>query len=502
MHGNDCECRETFRTMMLKWLIRLLCRPLIRNGLVRTTRMNTKYGLDQLMMTNMDSPWLAVTPGEWYASDTLTPLSRDLRQMNGIPEVMGAMCDCRTGWDFPQCDSTVVDCNAVELDELTFHRPSFPPEEFPAGGDTCGVVMLDDLIFRRTSFPPDELHTTNCNTVWGFPHMDSAAADCGAVDLIFCHTSFPPNELSAGPDEDYIGLIVWTGPSVRTRPVTGSLLFGHPHGLVYSRLCSTILSIYCLERVDLTQDRHCRTTVVRNTADISCARHTCCIEGCVIRSSIIVILIVILIGLYCFGVFKVRAIVSDGLPDGEQAGPSCAQLGPLPGTFLGPALESLYELAPDIPDVIGLRALWPDAAAVKLMSVRNSRCIRVVTPDDHVTCGYHEILLHDMGEEELLFVSLSELDYLRRIWPRAVFAFMTRYQQDLERKRKECKERFGCTQSGNCTHCGKYIQMDLGKHIAFYHFKLLNFDLRLYPKYKIQEVHHNVKKCVMTSKST
>ena len=49
---------------------------------------------------------------------------------------------------------------------------------------------------------------------------------------------------------------------------------------------------------------------------------------------------------------------------------------------------------------------------------------------------------------------------------------MTRYQQDLELKRKECKERFGCTQSGNCTHCGKYIQMDLGKHIAFYHLDL------------------------------
>ena len=142
-------------------------------------------------------------------------------------------------------------------------------------------------------------------------------------------------------------------------------------------------------------------------------------------------------------------MASDGLPDGEQAGPSCAQLGSLPGTFLGPALdiqsESLHELAPDIPDVIGRRALRPDAAAVKVMPVRNSRCIWVVTPDDHVTCGYHEILLHDMGEEE--FVSLSELDYLRRIWPRAVFAFMTRYQQDLERKRKECKERFGSTQS-------------------------------------------------------
>ena len=66
MYGNDCQRCETFRTMMLQWLIRLLCRPVIRNGLVRTTRMNREYGLDQLMMTNMDSPRLAVALGEWY----------------------------------------------------------------------------------------------------------------------------------------------------------------------------------------------------------------------------------------------------------------------------------------------------------------------------------------------------------------------------------------------------------------------------------------------------
>ena len=49
-------------------------------------------------------------------------------------------------------------------------------------------------------------------------------------DLIFRRTSFPPDELSAGPleqiryvvsgDVDYIGLIMWTGPSVRARPLT------------------------------------------------------------------------------------------------------------------------------------------------------------------------------------------------------------------------------------------------------------------------------------------
>ena len=125
--------------------------------------------------------------------------------------------------------------------------------------------------------------------------------------------------------------------------------------------------------------------------------------------------------------------------------------------------ERLYDLTPDIPAVMGLRALRPSAAIVKVMSVQDSQCIQVVTPDDHVECGFHEILLHDMGEEELPFVATSELNYLRRIWPRAFFAFMTRHQQNLERKRKECKELFGCTQSGNCTHCGKYIQMDLRK---------------------------------------
>ena len=148
----------------------------------------------------------------------------------------------------------------------------------------------------------------------------------------------------------------------------------------------------------------------------------------------------------------------------------------LPGTFFGLSLditsEKLYDLAPDIPDVMGLRALRPSAAVVKVMSVPDSQCIRVVTPDDHVNIGFHEILLHDMGEEELPFMATSQLDYLRRIWPHALFDFMSRYQQDMERMQKECKERTGCTQSGNCTHCGKYIQRDLGKHIAFYHMEL------------------------------
>ena len=71
MHGNDCQRRETFQTMMLQWLMRLLCKQAIMNGLNGTMRTNTEYGLDRSLMTNTDSPRLAVTPGEWYASDMI-----------------------------------------------------------------------------------------------------------------------------------------------------------------------------------------------------------------------------------------------------------------------------------------------------------------------------------------------------------------------------------------------------------------------------------------------
>ena len=147
--------------MILQWLIRLSCRPAIVNGLDRIMIMNTEDGLDRIMMTNTESPRLAVTPGEWYASDIRATMSTDLRQMNGIPEVIGAMNDYRTVWGFPQIDSAAVDYGAVELDDLIFRWTSFPPDEFSAGRD--GDYMK------------------YCRTVWGFPQIDSTAVDCGVI---------------------------------------------------------------------------------------------------------------------------------------------------------------------------------------------------------------------------------------------------------------------------------------------------------------------------------
>ena len=172
------------------------------------------------------------------------------------------------------------DCSAVELDDLTFRRPGFPPEEVPTGGDTCDVVMLDDLISRHTSFPPDELsagrdgiYTTDCNTLRGFPHLesavDAAAADCSAVelvDLIVRRTIFPPDDLSAGRDRDYIWRDLWTGPSVCNRSVTGSLTFGSSQRLGRCCLWLAALPFRWIGSAEVPLCHHLLPAVTRNAS--------------------------------------------------------------------------------------------------------------------------------------------------------------------------------------------------------------------------------------------
>ena len=67
------------------------------------------------------------------------------------------------------------------------------------------------------------------------------------------------------------------------------------------------------------------------------------------------------------------------LPAVDQAGAATTASTLLPGTFLGLALDlrsdRLYDLVNDIPDVMGLHAIQPSAAIVKVMSIPDSRCI-------------------------------------------------------------------------------------------------------------------------------
>ena len=138
-----------------------------------------------------------------------------------------------------------------------------------------------------------------------------------------------------------------------------------------------------------------------------------------------------------------------------------AVLEPLPGIlrgfYLTLQLDCLYDLDKDIADVIGLRAIQPDATVVKVMSIPNNGCVRVVIPDNNVgTHGFHEIIIHDMADADAPDVPVSELGCLRLDWPQAVLSYMGRYQKDLENLRHECRERFGSVQSGLCTHSRRF----------------------------------------------
>ena len=135
-------------------------------------------------------------------------------------------------------------------------------------------------------------------------------------------------------------------------------------------------------------------------------------------------------------------------------------------------LDKLYDLPESIQDVMGLQALRPSAPVCKVMTIPDSNCVRIVTPDEHVPTGFHEILTYDMGQEEWPQVPLSEIGCLRLDWPKDLFAFEGRYQLELEHMRKECRDRFGGSSSGTCPTCDKYIQVNLGKHVALYHLDL------------------------------
>ena len=146
------------------------------------------------------------------------------------------------------------------------------------------------------------------------------------------------------------------------------------------------------------------------------------------------------------------------------------------GSFLKSVSESnldkLYDLPECIQDVMGLQALRPSAAVCKVMTIHDSNCIRIVTPDEHVPTGFHEILIYDMGLEEWPKVPMSEIGCLRLDWPKELFNFVGRYQLELEHMRKECRDRFEGISSGTCPTCEKFIQVNLGRHVALYHLDL------------------------------
>ena len=166
-----------------------------------------------------------------------------------------------------------------------------------------------------------------------------------------------------------------------------------------------------------------------------------------------------------------------GSPTTKWAVRTPAVLEQLPGIFrefdLTLQSDCLYDVDKDIADVIGLRAIHAAAAVVKVMSIPNNRCVRVVIPINNVVInGFYEIIIYDMADADAPDVPVSELGCLRLDWPQAVFSYMGRYQKDIENLHHECRERFGSGQSGLCTHCVTFMRGDLGWHVAHFHLDL------------------------------
>ena len=98
-----------------------------------------------------------------------------------------------------------------------------------------------------------------------------------------------------------------------------------------------------------------------------------------------------------------------GLLTTEWAVRTPTVLEPLSDMFRGS--DCLYDLDKYIADVIGLRAIQPAAAVVKVMSISNNRCVLVVIQDNNVgTNGFHEITIHDMVDADAPDVLVSVFD--------------------------------------------------------------------------------------------
>ena len=119
----------------------------------------TEYGLDQSLMTNTDSPRLAVTPGEWYASEMIRMIRTELRQMNGFTRIIGARCDCWTVGVVPSLiPPRLIVCGAVGLDDLGWTGKDGSPS--PSLG-TIIKISYDGSSVLSTSLGSKTLNNTS-----------------------------------------------------------------------------------------------------------------------------------------------------------------------------------------------------------------------------------------------------------------------------------------------------------------------------------------------------
>ena len=186
------------------------------------------------MEIKTESPRLAVTQGEWYASGLLATISTDLRQMDGIPDVIGAVkMDCRTVWCFPQFDSAAIGCGAVELDDLNFRstvtavgmctpfvatpalvveQPGMQAMEFPTLRLSEPPKLLPSFGLSSSSPSPTlPWGAAEDSALFAQPCSGGTLAGCsGRGQFVQCATAFTGTLLSASTREHVAS--GWKGP--------------------------------------------------------------------------------------------------------------------------------------------------------------------------------------------------------------------------------------------------------------------------------------------------
>ena len=78
-----------------------------------------------------------------------------------------------------------------------------------------------------------------------------------------------------------------------------------------------------------------------------------------------------------------------------------------------------------------------------------------------------------MGDTSAQYVSIADLSLLRLQWPVPVASSMSWLQPELEQLRHRCKK---CYRTFDCSHCGKWIKLDIARHVANYHLELSQQD--------------------------
>ena len=126
-----------------------------------------------------------------------------------------------------------------------------------------------------------------------------------------------------------------------------------------------------------------------------------------------------------------------------------------------------------VPDVVGLRALYDDVETVWVLPSTADNSFHILVPDTRAgpkVC--HDIVIQDLTCMTCPTVSSTDMSELRGLWPQSLLTDMTRRQADIDVMRQEFKRQFSSHCEWMCTHRGQTIVNNMAHHVAMFHLDL------------------------------